>query len=87
LQIHLIEPETGSSDPTSTSELSVRTDHLALHVDDTHAPGELLDQHGLPYKTNTVADTGVTQYFFQDPDGNHIEIGTYAPARLLTSEL
>jgi hypothetical protein len=47
---------------------------------------ELLEQHGLPYQTNYVAGTGVTQYFFQDPDGNHIEIGTYPPVRPLPAE-
>ena len=69
LQIHLIEPEDGASGPASAPELSVRADHLALHVDDTHGVGELLDRHGLPYKSNYVAGTGVTQYFFPDRHG------------------
>ena len=32
---------------------------------------------------NHVADSRVTQYFFRDPDGYHIEIGSYPPVRQL----
>ena len=42
-----------------------------------------LKDHGIDYRTNHVADTGVTQLFFLDPDGNHIEAATFPPVREL----
>lgn len=74
LQIHLIVDD---SAPTEKAALSTRTDHLALHIDDVAAAEQLLKEHGIPYRSNYVADRDVTQLFFQDPDGHHIELGRY----------
>ena len=81
VQIHLIEKP---QDVEATGEISVRTDHVAFHVDDTDQVERLLKERGIPYRTNYVAKTGVKQLFFHDPDENHIEIGNYPPPTELT---
>jgi catechol 2,3-dioxygenase-like lactoylglutathione lyase family enzyme len=79
IQIHLI---VATGDPAiDAPETSIRASHVAFHVSDTDQVEELLKKHGIRYKVNTVPDTGVNQLFFQDPDGFHIEIGTYPPDR------
>jgi len=78
VQIHLIATAEGK---TENREIQIRADHVAFHVEDVQSVKELLDAHGIPYRTNDVADTDVTQIFFHDPDGNHIEIGSYPPLR------
>ena len=81
VQIHLI---AASGDPAiDGGDISIRAGHVAFHVANTDVVEELLKQHGIPYKTNYVADSNVTQLFFHDPDGNHIEIGSYPPVREL----
>lgn len=81
VQIHLI---AATGDPAIDGpEISIRADHVAFHVTDTAACEELLKRRGIPYKSNYVADSGVTQLFFHDPEGNHIELGTYPPVREL----
>ena len=81
VQIHLI-VATGNR-AIDAPETSIRGNHIAFHVSNTDAVEELLKQHGINYKTSTVPDVGVTQLFFQDPEGYHIEIGSYPPAREL----
>lgn len=76
LQIHLIVDE---SAPTDKGEISTRTDHLALHVDDVDSIEKTLQERGIPYRRNYVADRDVTQLFFQDPDGHHVELAHYPP--------
>lgn len=76
LQIHLIVAD-GAPEPDG--EISTRAEHLALHVADTDEVERLLDEHGIEYRRNYVADRNVTQLFFRDPDGHHIEIGCYPP--------
>ena len=84
IQIHLI---VATGDPAiDAPETSIRASHIAFHVPDTKQVEHLLKEHGIQYKSNTVPETGVTQLFFQDPDGFHIEIGTYRTTRELDSE-
>lgn len=78
LQIHLIVDDAA---PLEKGDISTRADHLALHVPDIAAAEQLLIEHGIEYKKNYVADRDVTQLFFHDPDGHHIEIGCYPPVR------
>jgi len=78
LQIHLIVNDAQARD--RPSEISTRATHLALHVDDVPAVEGLLEQHGIEYRKNSVPKTGITQLFFLDPDGYHIELATYPPA-------
>ncbi|MAG94035.1 MAG: hypothetical protein CMJ48_09825 [Planctomycetaceae bacterium] len=79
VQIHLI--GIGASEEPPAHPISIRADHVAYHVEDTGTVEGLLTEHGIEYKKNYVADVGVTQLFFHDPDGNHIEIGSYPPAQ------
>lgn len=65
------------------SEISTRADHVALHTSDIEAVERILQELDIPYKKNYVPKTNVTQVFFHDPDGNHIEVGTYPPVREL----
>ncbi|MFW6124535.1 MAG: VOC family protein, partial [Pirellulales bacterium] len=77
IQVHLI--AAGEGERPGSGEISTRADHLALHVEDLDRVESLLSQHGIAYKKNEVPQTGVTQLFLLDPDGNHIEIATYPP--------
>ena len=81
VQIHLIAATDGRQ--YFNGEISIRDDHVAFHTEDWKAVEQLLKQHGIAYRSNFVEDSGLTQLFFQDPDGNHIEIGTYPPAEEL----
>jgi catechol 2,3-dioxygenase-like lactoylglutathione lyase family enzyme len=74
IMIHLIE---NTSTPESSEELQSRANHIALHSDDMDAVAATLAEHGLEYLDKRVADTTIRQIFFQDPDGNHIEVGCY----------
>ena len=71
VQIHLIAIGPFAS---RDEQISIRADHVAFHVLDTDVVERLLQEHGIEYKRNYVADVGVTQLFFHDPDGNHIEL-------------
>jgi catechol 2,3-dioxygenase-like lactoylglutathione lyase family enzyme len=74
LIIHLLEnPKAG--DPSA--EIQTRENHLALHTTDLPQVEQLLTAHGVRFRKNTIADTGIQQIFFQDPDGNFVEVGTY----------
>lgn len=76
LMIHLIE-NAKAGEPSE--EIQTRENHLALHTEDLDRVEQLLKEHGIRFRKNTIADTGISQIFLQDPDGNHIEIGTYPP--------
>jgi glyoxylase I family protein len=76
LMIHVIENEAAV---TRDGEIQTRANHLALHADDLGAVESLLIEHGVTFKKNEIKDRGIKQIFFQDPDGHHIEIGTYPP--------
>jgi catechol 2,3-dioxygenase-like lactoylglutathione lyase family enzyme len=76
--IHVIE----GKPPLRPGEISTRADHVAFHTDDSAAVERLLGEHGISYRRNVNA-AGVTQLFFHDPDGNHIEIGCYPPVQEL----
>ena len=80
LMIHIIGRETSNADARGSSgAIQTRDAHLALHADDLGAVEELLQQHGIAYRRNEVPDRKIKQLFFQDPDGFHIEVGTYPP--------
>ena len=59
--------------------IQTRDAHLALHSDDLETVEKLLQEHGVPFRKNKVPERKIKQLFFQDPDGFHIEIGTYPP--------
>lgn len=74
VQIHLIIDQESGTTPES---ISTRADHVALHTSDIEATARLLDEQGIPYVRNFVPERNVTQLFFHDPNGYHIEIGNY----------
>ena len=74
LQIHLIESE---HQAPPNIKIQARVDHIAFRVSDIDTVKRLLDDGGIEYVSRHVPDTGVTQVFFLDPDGNHIECGMY----------
>jgi catechol 2,3-dioxygenase-like lactoylglutathione lyase family enzyme len=76
LMIHIIHSEQAGE---PGGPIQTRAPHVALHADDLAAVERLLQEHGVPLRKNVVPDRGIQQVFFQDPDGNHIEVGTYPP--------
>lgn len=77
LQIHLIVDDSIGS---PAGPIDTRAHHLAFYVDDSEPIARMLEEHGVPYRVNIQTGTGLKQIFFRDPDGHHIEIGTYPPA-------
>lgn len=73
LQIHLIK----GTPPQRDSTISTRRDHVAFHTDDLTAVEERLTSAGVLFRKNAASASGVVQIFFHDPDGNHIEVGSY----------
>ncbi|HTQ38582.1 MAG TPA: VOC family protein [Pirellulales bacterium] len=79
LCIHLLGHDQSAGEVTVPpgGEIRTRDYHMALHTNDLPAVERLLQEHGIPFRRNQQADTGVQQLFFRDPDGFHIEVGTY----------
>lgn len=76
LMIHLIGRDGADK---SGGAIDTRAEHLALHVDDLPAAAKRLDEFGIRYHANQLPDRGIQQIFFHDPDGHHVELGTYPP--------
>src|SRR5437764_13998107 len=74
IQIHLIEDAAAPDPPES---INTRERHMAFAVPDVDEMERVLQQHGIKYKRSLIADRGVHQIFFRDPDGHLIEIGRY----------
>jgi catechol 2,3-dioxygenase-like lactoylglutathione lyase family enzyme len=74
LQIHLIVNE-GIADPAGP--IQTRDHHLAFFAPDIDAVERALDDHHVEFRVNIQTGTGLKQLFFRDPDGHHIEVGTY----------
>ena len=74
IQIHLIE-DAAAPDPQES--INTRERHMAFAVQDVDAMEFVLREHGVVYKRSLIADRGVHQIFFRDPDGHLIEIGKY----------
>lgn len=85
LQIHLIVDATrqpsGRSLSTSTAPINSRDNHIAFETEDIEAVERRLNEHGIVYRENRQATTGVKQLFFRDPDGYYIEVGHYGPTK------
>ena len=76
VQIHLI---IDADAVPQSDRVSTRADHVAFHTDDIEAVASKLDALGIEYVKNYVPDRDVTQIFFHDPNGYHIEVGNYPP--------
>jgi len=83
IMIHLIYNEKA---PDPDGEIQTRDDHLALNTNDLDAAEKLLVEHGVPYRKNVIADRNIAQIFVRDPDGHHVEIGTYPPTPAFVGE-
>ena len=76
IMIHVIYNEAA---PDPDGEIQTRGDHLALHCENLDEVERLLNEHGVPYRKNIVPERNIVQIFCRDPDGHHVEIGTYPP--------
>jgi catechol 2,3-dioxygenase-like lactoylglutathione lyase family enzyme len=76
VMIHLIHDETGR-DVRGVGPINTRGPHIALQVDDYDAAVAGLQRHNVPFVERTLPDYGYRQVFFQDPDGNVIELGEW----------
>lgn len=76
IMIHLIYNEAA---PDPEGEIQTRHDHLALHCADLSEAERMLQEHGVPYRKNMIEDRKIAQIFCRDPDGHHVEFGTYPP--------
>ncbi len=74
IQIHLIED---AAVPDPPEAIDTRERHMAFAVPDVDAMELVLREHGVVYKRSLIADRGVHQIFFRDPDGHLIEVGKY----------
>jgi len=77
LMIHLIYNEAWPA--TVSEQIDTRDNHLAMHTADLALVERRLQEHGVRYRKNEIVDRGIKQIFFRDPDGHHIEVGTYPP--------
>jgi len=73
LELHIIQHESADGRRGKVDSLAR---HFAMAVQDLDACEARLRQHGLDYKRQVNA-AGFQQIFFQDPDGNHVEVGIY----------
>jgi catechol 2,3-dioxygenase-like lactoylglutathione lyase family enzyme len=79
--IHLIHSE--SFQPPAEPKINSRTNHIAMHVDDYDAAVRGLREHGVAYTEHVLPTYGYRQVFFQDPDGNVLELGEWpSPAEM-----
>ena len=73
LQVHLIQHASARGERGPIDSLAP---HFAMVVDDLDVIEDRLKKHEVPYKRQVNA-AGFQQIFFQDPDGNCLEVGIY----------
>jgi catechol 2,3-dioxygenase-like lactoylglutathione lyase family enzyme len=74
VMIHLIH----SADfQPATGPLNTMNGHFALQCTDIDTAVEMLKQHGIKFVERRLPDYGYRQIFFQDPDGNILELGEW----------
>jgi catechol 2,3-dioxygenase-like lactoylglutathione lyase family enzyme len=67
--LHLVEAEWP---PAGTEP---RIEHFAFRASGLEAFLSRLESASVAYRRATVPDTGLEQLHFEDPDGNHVEVG------------
>ena len=80
MMLHLIHD--AAFDPPR-ERIETRKSHLAFRVDDVDTVADRLDELGLAYARRTLPDFGYRQLFFQDPDGNVLEVGEWPDVETL----
>ena len=73
LELHVIEHDSAAG---ARGPIDSLARHFAMRVNDLNACEARLQEHGLQYKRQ-INVAGFQQIFFQDPDGNHVEVGIY----------
>lgn len=74
-QVHLAEQDLGVAFRTKQAINPLERGHLAFRTDDIEAFKRRLDEKGVPYSDyGAWAMNGWYQIFFQDPEGNIIEV-------------
>jgi catechol 2,3-dioxygenase-like lactoylglutathione lyase family enzyme len=74
-QFHLAQKDLSVAFRMKQSVNPLERGHIAFRTDDIAAFKKLLDENGIPYSDyGTWAMSGWHQIFFQDPDGNIIEV-------------
>ena len=74
VMIHLIHD---ANHQPSDGPMNTRGHHFAMQSSDIPGDLRLLAEHGIETVERTLPDHGYRQVFFQDPDGNVIEIGEW----------
>ncbi|PLR66535.1 VOC family protein [Bacillus sp. UMB0893] len=72
-QIHLIVDE-NSQTLRKNHDLNSREGHLALRINDYRSALDWLVQHHIEYREDVNGVSGFDQIYFNDPDGNLIEL-------------
>lgn len=57
--------------------INSRTNHLAFRVSNVDEAIETLEALGIEYQSKRLPTYGYRQVFFQDPDGNVLEVGEW----------
>lgn len=60
-----------------TGPINIMHGHFALQCTDIDAAVEKLKQHSIEFVERRLPDYGYRQIFFQDPDGNILELGEW----------
>jgi glyoxylase I family protein len=60
-----------------TGPINTMNGHFALQCTDIDTAVEMLKQHGIKFVERRLPDYGYRQIFFQDPDGNILELGEW----------
>lgn len=79
--VHVL--EVSGREPAGTAERST-VDHIALHATDFERARGQLESLGLPWCGNVIADFGLWQLMFYDPNGVLIELNFKAGAETCT---
>lgn len=74
VMIHLIH---STNFNPATGPINTMNGHFALQCTDINGAIEVLKQHGIEFVERRLPDYGYRQLFFQDPDGNIIELGEW----------
>ena len=82
--IHIIHDENHVS---PTGPINTRGSHFAMQCDDMDRVIEQLGEHGLEYVERVLPDHGYRQIFFNDPDGNIIELGEWPDVHELAAAI
>jgi catechol 2,3-dioxygenase-like lactoylglutathione lyase family enzyme len=85
VMIHLIHDKQHENRPKPP--LSSRTNHLAMQVKDFDDAVRQLAAHDVEHVVRTLPDYKYRQVFFQDPDGNVLELGEWPSPAEMFSEL